>query len=75
MNVDYLICLHCGACAGSCPTNSIFLHETATIEFLPSCTECELCLLVCPVGAIAAFPRQPLPSDLTRSLRPGEGQL
>ncbi|MBN2241940.1 MAG: 4Fe-4S binding protein, partial [Acidobacteria bacterium] len=39
-------------CVGSCPTNSIFLHETATIEFLETCTECGLCIPVCPVGSI-----------------------
>jgi ferredoxin len=53
--VNNQICLHCGACVGSCPTNSIFLHETSTIEFLPTCTECELCVVVCPVGAICGM--------------------
>ncbi len=52
MEVANQICLHCGACVGSCPTNSIFLHETAYIEFLDTCIECGLCVLVCPVGAI-----------------------
>ena len=52
MIVNNQICLHCGACVGACPTNSIFLHETSTIEFLPTCTECGLCAMVCPVGAI-----------------------
>ena len=54
MNVMNQICLHCGACVGVCPTNSIFLHETSAIEFLPSCTECGVCAVVCPVGAILA---------------------
>ena len=53
MVVNNLSCLHCGACVGSCPTNSIFLHETAYITFLETCTECELCVFVCPVGAIS----------------------
>jgi NAD-dependent dihydropyrimidine dehydrogenase PreA subunit len=51
--VDNDICLHCGACVGTCPSNSLFLHESA-IAFLPSCTECGVCVLVCPVGAIDA---------------------
>ena len=52
MVVDNRLCLHCGTCVGSCPTNSIFLHELSTIEFLPDCTECGLCATVCPVGCI-----------------------
>jgi Fe-S-cluster-containing hydrogenase component 2 len=53
MRVRYQICMHCAACAGSCPTNSIFLHETSAVEFMPTCTECGLCMMVCPVGAIS----------------------
>jgi L-aspartate semialdehyde sulfurtransferase ferredoxin len=53
MMVNNPICLHCGACVGSCPTNSIFLHETAVIEFQSTCSECGFCALVCPVGAIS----------------------
>lgn len=56
MIVDNNICLHCGACVGVCPTNSIFLFGTSTIAFLASCTECVLCTTVCPVGAIDADP-------------------
>jgi ferredoxin len=52
VKVNNPICLHCGACVGACPTNSIFLHEASMIEFLPSCNECGLCAVVCPVGAI-----------------------
>ena len=52
MIVDNQLCLHCGTCVGSCPANSIFLHETATVEFMETCIECELCVFVCPVGAI-----------------------
>jgi NAD-dependent dihydropyrimidine dehydrogenase PreA subunit len=52
MIVNDQLCLHCGACVGSCPTNSIFLHETAFVEFLPTCIECELCVIICPVGSI-----------------------
>ena len=53
MIVDNHVCLRCGACAGACPSDSIFLHGTFSIEFLPTCTECGLCAIVCPVGAIS----------------------
>ena len=52
MTVDNQLCLHCGTCVGSCPANSLFLYETARIEIMDTCTECELCAFVCPVGAI-----------------------
>jgi NAD-dependent dihydropyrimidine dehydrogenase PreA subunit len=55
MIVNDQLCLHCGACVGSCPTNSIFLHETASVEFLSTCIECELCVIVCPVGSIGVI--------------------
>ena len=55
---DDQLCLHCGACVGACSTNSIFLHETARIEFLPTCTGCGLCVIVCPVGSIGPVTKE-----------------
>jgi len=49
-------CLRCGTCVGSCPTNSIFLHETTGIAFTETCIECALCIVVCPVGSISRTP-------------------
>lgn len=71
MRVHNQICMHCAACVGSCPTNSIFLHDTATLEFLPTCTECALCALVCPVGAISRSRHpDPLRQDMPPEARP-----
>ena len=61
------ICLHCGACVGACPTNSMFLHETSAVEILPTCTRCGLCADVCPVGAIWETEEQLPPRDFYRS--------
>jgi ferredoxin len=55
MVIDITLCLHCGACVGSCPTNSIFMHETLN-TFDDKCTQCGLCARVCAVGAID-YPR------------------
>ncbi|UCE92203.1 MAG: 4Fe-4S dicluster domain-containing protein [Methanobacteriota archaeon] len=44
-------CLHCGACVGSCPSNSMYLNEVV-LEFGEECTLCKRCTKVCPVGAI-----------------------
>ena len=66
MKVNNELCLRCGACVGSCPTNSVFLHETAFIKFLPTCTECGLCAVICPVGSI---------SGLSESSSDPEGEL
>ena len=51
MVLDKFLCLHCGACVGSCPTNSIFLFETF-LTFDERCTQCGMCVRVCGVGAI-----------------------
>ena len=63
MIVDNNICLHCGACVGTCPSNAIFLHETSTIVFLPACAGCGLCATVCPVGAIDDSSDEPSPYE------------
>jgi len=55
MVLDISLCMHCGACVGTCPTNSIFMHETLN-TFDDNCTQCGLCARVCAVGAID-FPR------------------
>ena len=55
MVVDDRLCLHCGACVGSCPADSIFMHETFN-TFDDSCTQCGICVRVCALGAID-FPR------------------
>ncbi len=51
MAISDVLCLHCGACVGVCPVNSIFMHE-AYNTFDDSCTQCGLCVRVCGVGAI-----------------------
>lgn len=67
MVVDNQLCLHCGTCVGACPTNSIFLYEVSSIEFLSTCTECGLCATVCPVGCIGRDRASLSESDLTLS--------
>jgi len=51
MTVDKTLCLHCGACVGTCPVNSIFLYETS-LAFDEKCTQCGMCVRVCALGAI-----------------------
>ncbi len=51
MLVDIELCMHCGACVGTCPKNSIFLNEVV-ITFDETCNQCGMCVRVCPVGAI-----------------------
>jgi Fe-S-cluster-containing hydrogenase component 2 len=67
--VDNDLCVHCAACVGICPTNDIFLYGTSRIVFERSCSECGLCAVLCPVGAIAANPGAPLPP----AMRPRHG--
>ena len=54
MIVDKTVCMHCGACVGTCPQNAMFLHET-WIEFLENCNECAIAK-VCPTQAFVRVP-------------------
>jgi len=51
MKVNVEKCMHCGACAGSCPQNAIFLHEVI-LTFSTACNRCGRCVKICPVGAV-----------------------
>lgn len=49
--VDLEVCMHCGACVGTCPKNALFLHDL-TVAADANCNGCGLCIKVCPIGAI-----------------------
>jgi len=49
--IDLQLCMHCGACVGTCPNNALFLHDL-TVGANEKCKGCGTCTLVCPVGAI-----------------------
>src|SRR5207247_6784876 len=55
MAIDDMLCMHCGACVGTCPTNAIFLNEVY-LTFNEDCTQCGMCVKVCPAGALG-YPR------------------
>src|SRR2546428_12949312 len=55
MAIDDMLCMHCGACVGTCPTNAIFLNE-AYLTSNEDCTQCGMCVKLSPVGAID-YPR------------------
>lgn len=45
-------CMRCGACAGVCPVNAIFLKEHSPV-IGDECTGCGLCIKTCPAGAFS----------------------
>ncbi|MCB0335199.1 MAG: Coenzyme F420 hydrogenase/dehydrogenase, beta subunit C-terminal domain [Bdellovibrionales bacterium] len=44
------LCHRCGSCVGICPTNVLALdsREYPTVHNLSACTDCDLCVKVCP---------------------------
>jgi len=55
ISIDQEICMHCGACVGTCPKNALFLHDL-TVAADENCNGCLLCVRVCPIGAIEKVP-------------------
>jgi ferredoxin len=50
-------CTHCGHCITHCPTNAIYIADTATREVAyneADCIECLECIRVCPFDACAS---------------------
>ncbi len=44
-------CVHCGLCAGACPTGNITLNGVPV--FGSNCIKCFICVEICPDGALA----------------------
>ncbi|MDD4162520.1 MAG: 4Fe-4S binding protein [Methanothrix sp.] len=55
IRVDESKCLGCAACFKSCPQGLITLHdgEIRIIHFARCQEDCDICLKICPVGAIS----------------------
>ena len=45
-------CLYCGGCSGACPENVITVLEDSLEIDLKNCTKCNICVKVCPAGAM-----------------------
>ncbi len=56
VRVDYRRCHFCGACVAICLPEAMFLWNSALIIRIDKCTAGNKCVLVCPVGALAALP-------------------
>jgi ferredoxin len=51
ITVDQSMCMRCGACVGTCPTNALTLEETR-VTVNGDCIGCLVCTKACPVGAL-----------------------
>jgi len=58
MLIDRDKCCYCGACAGSCPHDAIWMYELRTEVNEEKCTRCGLCCAACPVGALELEAKQ-----------------
>lgn len=45
--------MDCGGCLGICPHEALDL-DAGRISVLPTCTECDLCVKLCPVDALVS---------------------
>ena len=45
------VCGICGACVAICRQNALFLFN-ATLQVSGTCNDCNICVNVCPLGAI-----------------------
>lgn len=65
--VDENKCIHCGLCVKDCMPKIITFNEnkipTTIEEREKSCTKCQHCLSICPVGAISIFNKNPEDSE------------
>jgi ferredoxin len=52
VSVNHRLCLYCGACVAVCPSNAIFLGNSALSINPDACTVCKLCIQACPVRAL-----------------------
>ncbi len=55
IQVDWDICVQCGACVGICPTAALYIKDERTMEVAfdtEKCIACELCIRPCPPRAI-----------------------
>ena len=51
VDIDHDRCMHCGACVGTCPQDSLFLKEFI-LEVDDTCIECGICVKMCPTETL-----------------------
>jgi len=59
IKVDASLCLGCRSCFNICPSQNIFRNETncrITVSWKRCREECDLCVKMCPTGAISLVP-------------------
>jgi MinD superfamily P-loop ATPase len=56
------VCNICGACTAICRQNALFLFN-ATLQVSDRCSDCQVCVKVCPLGAIVPEQLQRRPSE------------
>jgi len=50
-------CIHCGSCAGVCPTEALYVEKPSYLVKYDEtqCIACEMCVLACPTHAMEAL--------------------
>ena len=52
IRIDTELCDGCGECIDACPRDCMGLYDEVAYVMMGCCTECEVCVIVCPNEAI-----------------------
>lgn len=53
VQLDNALCADCGGCVGACHVNCITIVDRV-LAIGAQCDECNVCVLLCPTGALAS---------------------
>jgi Fe-S-cluster-containing hydrogenase component 2 len=72
VRVDKSLCIRCGACAGACPVEAIYLEPESNLPYV--CIHCGRCVPFCPHQCLALEPSPHEADEPGQAVGAGPGQ-